>query len=326
MARKRMISPEFFTDPDLSELSVAERYFYFGLICNADDEGRFEASAKNLKRIVFGADDDITAHQVDTMLLNIAVQMRSFKLYEVDNRRYGCFLRWHDWQKPPKPSPSTLPEYSESSSVMVTNQFGNGSVALPTKERKKEERKKEGSTPPSSTDEPDASSSGECRWCAKPSTATKGVQYLFREMHAAYLAKTGQHSTITPGKDGNLLGQLLGSAKTEADIMATYHGYLNSEDEFMHKRGFDIATFCGHYDGIAMALKEGHAHGAKTGGNGHDKDKQYQFAGMTRIETPAAIVWVEAKDVDYFRTTNSAGQAKEIERIRKLDPGRVQLR
>ena len=50
MARKRIFSPEFDTDPDLGSLSIPERYLFGGCIRQADDDGRFEASASLLRR------------------------------------------------------------------------------------------------------------------------------------------------------------------------------------------------------------------------------------------------------------------------------------
>lgn len=62
------------------------------------------------------------------------------------------------------------------------------------------------------------------------------------------------------------------------------------------------------------------------GGNGHDKEKDYLFQGLTCVETKTHKVWIESKDVDYFRNGNSQQQTTEIERIRKSDPGRVQAK
>ena len=53
MARIRMIKPEFFDDPDVSDLSPLARLFFIGLWTQADREGRLQDDPRRLKARLF---------------------------------------------------------------------------------------------------------------------------------------------------------------------------------------------------------------------------------------------------------------------------------
>ena len=68
MARKRMLSPEFWTDEKLGDCTRDERLLFMGLISQADDEGRGQGNPKLVKALVFPYDDDITTNMTASML------------------------------------------------------------------------------------------------------------------------------------------------------------------------------------------------------------------------------------------------------------------
>src|SRR3990167_6650887 len=57
MARIRMITPGFFDDPDIAELSPLARLFFIGLWTQADREGRLFEDLRRLKTRILPYDD-----------------------------------------------------------------------------------------------------------------------------------------------------------------------------------------------------------------------------------------------------------------------------
>lgn len=57
MPRIRFIKPEFFTDPDVIDLSFGARLLFIGLWTYADREGRLEYDPRRLKHCLFPGDD-----------------------------------------------------------------------------------------------------------------------------------------------------------------------------------------------------------------------------------------------------------------------------
>ena len=49
MARKRTISPEFFTDEDVGDLAPLDRLLFIGLWCQADKAGRLKDKPRTIK-------------------------------------------------------------------------------------------------------------------------------------------------------------------------------------------------------------------------------------------------------------------------------------
>jgi hypothetical protein len=109
MARKRMIDPSLWEDEDLGTCSLVARMLFIGMFSNSDDYGRRRADARSLKRAVFGF-DTTTLEEIEAALDELRDVCRSLAVYEVDGRRYVCFLKWGTYQNLHKPQPSQCPE------------------------------------------------------------------------------------------------------------------------------------------------------------------------------------------------------------------------
>lgn len=93
MARKRMVSPTIWEDPDFYNKSRDARLAFIGCVSNADDEGRFRGDYKSIRRMVYGFDDQDGATWYE--------EMKGFKnlhFYEISGETYGHFIKWHDHQ------------------------------------------------------------------------------------------------------------------------------------------------------------------------------------------------------------------------------------
>ena len=60
MARKRVISPSFWTDEKIIQIPIQARLLFIGLLNHADDDGIFQESYLSIKVTVFPADNEIT--------------------------------------------------------------------------------------------------------------------------------------------------------------------------------------------------------------------------------------------------------------------------
>jgi len=108
MARIRSVKPDLFKSATLRNVPLEARYLAIGLLTEADDEGRFIASAKLLAGSLFPHDEDVTAAKVDRWLSSLE-EIQMVELYEADGVRYGCFPKWEDHQRISHPTPSRLP-------------------------------------------------------------------------------------------------------------------------------------------------------------------------------------------------------------------------
>lgn len=97
MARKRMINPMLWDDPDLIELSRDERLLFIGLVSFADDYGHVAAHPALLRKWVFGY-DDLTVGQVREMSDNIIRKCRNVELYVIDGQEYLWLKTWERHQ------------------------------------------------------------------------------------------------------------------------------------------------------------------------------------------------------------------------------------
>jgi len=107
MARIRSIKPSFWTDPDVAGLRRDARLLIVGLISNADDEGRFLATATSIGGSVF-PHDELPPATIRKWRDEVA-KAGIIELYAVDGSDYGWFPNWLKHQKVYKPYPSTLP-------------------------------------------------------------------------------------------------------------------------------------------------------------------------------------------------------------------------
>ena len=106
--RRRMLNPDFFTDPDIvANLNAYGRLFYQGLWCVAEDSGCFEMNALLLKMKIFPGDnlslDDIKNY------LDKLVELGKIITYSVSGKEYGWIKNFFKHQRLDKPSPPSIP-------------------------------------------------------------------------------------------------------------------------------------------------------------------------------------------------------------------------
>lgn len=108
MARKRMISPDFWTSEDIGKLSPLSRLLFIGLFSNADDKGKGKANPIFLRSTIFPY-DDFSVEEINKALEEIKTYTHT-QLYEVDGSKYYKLTNWEKWQRVDKPQPSLIPE------------------------------------------------------------------------------------------------------------------------------------------------------------------------------------------------------------------------
>lgn len=106
--RKRMLNPDFFTDPDIvANFDAFGRLFYQGLWCVAEDSGCLELNPLFLKMKIFPG-DNIELDQIQ-IYIDKLVDLDKIIDYEVDNKKYGWIKNFHKHQTLNRPSPPTVP-------------------------------------------------------------------------------------------------------------------------------------------------------------------------------------------------------------------------
>lgn len=109
MARKRMISPEFWTDEKLGILPVETRLLFMGLISNADDEGRLPGNTMLVKSVIFPY-DNFSNNKIEEWLLSLA-QQNIIVRYKFDNQTYIQIVNFSKHQTINRPTPSKIPTF-----------------------------------------------------------------------------------------------------------------------------------------------------------------------------------------------------------------------
>lgn len=128
MARIRSIKPEFWHDPDIaSELTRDQRLLYVGLWNLCFDNWTMEYDPRNVKRELFGYDDDITAEIIDEWVRAIAATGR-IMFFEHEGRTCLYLPKCVEHQSVNKPTRSPIPAPVP---VAVTEDYGSVPVALP---------------------------------------------------------------------------------------------------------------------------------------------------------------------------------------------------
>lgn len=107
MARIRSIKPSFWTDSAVAGLRRDARLLIIGLISNADDEGRFLATATAIGGNVFPHDE--LPPTTIRKWRDEAAKAGIIEIYRVNGSEYGWFPNWLKHQKVYKPYPSNLP-------------------------------------------------------------------------------------------------------------------------------------------------------------------------------------------------------------------------
>jgi len=106
--RRRMLSPEFFTDADIiANFDAFGRLFYQGLWCVAEDSGCFEINPLGLKMKIFPG-DNIPLEQLQQYIEKL-IELNKVVPYEANGRQYGWLKNFHKHQRLDKPSPPSIP-------------------------------------------------------------------------------------------------------------------------------------------------------------------------------------------------------------------------
>jgi hypothetical protein len=104
-----MIDPGIWSDPTIGELTIHARLLFIGMVSLADDEGRIDLNVRYLRKEIFGY-DDLSVAEVASFLDEIIAQCKNLQSYWVDNRQYGVFLTWREYQKIDRAYRSRLPD------------------------------------------------------------------------------------------------------------------------------------------------------------------------------------------------------------------------
>ena len=105
MARKRMISPDFWTDDKMLQLPIPARLMFIGMLNFADDEGLLQNNATSIKVKILPAEDitvEIIENYIRTM---VGLQLLSLGT-NVDGQSLLKITKWHDHQKIQHPTPT----------------------------------------------------------------------------------------------------------------------------------------------------------------------------------------------------------------------------
>ena len=108
MGRIRSVKPGFFKSLDIAELDRETRLHFIGLWTYADDDGRGIDDPRLIKADVWPLDDDVTSDDIERFQAELEKRGRIVR-YSDGQRRYFEIHKWHDHQKPNRPTPSKLP-------------------------------------------------------------------------------------------------------------------------------------------------------------------------------------------------------------------------
>ena len=111
MSRIRSIKPEFWTSEQVVECSTNARLLFIGLWNFCDDFGRHTFSPKQIKALVFPA-DDFTVLQIAGFLGELE-KNDLIRRYEVESKQYLYVTGWKH-QRIDKAQPAKFPEPSEN--------------------------------------------------------------------------------------------------------------------------------------------------------------------------------------------------------------------
>lgn len=91
----RILKESICRSETIDELNYFEESFFYRLIVNCDDYGRYDAREKILKSSLFPLKDDITPQQINEVLERLC-NIGLIFLYEVEGKRY---LQMNTWLK-----------------------------------------------------------------------------------------------------------------------------------------------------------------------------------------------------------------------------------
>ena len=93
-----MIDPMVWDDPDLINLTPAERLLFIALVSLSDDYGHITANPAMLRKWVFGYDDSVTTAHVQVMRDHILAVCHNIHVYSVDGQDYLWLSSWERHQ------------------------------------------------------------------------------------------------------------------------------------------------------------------------------------------------------------------------------------
>jgi len=135
MARKRMISPEFWTDEKVIELKPLCRLLFINCWNFADDEGILKNNAKQMKAHAFPA-DDISIDEVEEMkdqLIDVGFLVLG------NNKELLKIRNWHSWQSIQKKQPSRYTFKADDNTTTVALQDNDSLIEKNRIEKKEKE-------------------------------------------------------------------------------------------------------------------------------------------------------------------------------------------
>lgn len=115
MARKRMIDPDFWDDPEVGAEHSDLRLLYEGIWTQADDEGRLLYDVKRLHRLVFGYRKSVSIKRTEILLSRLIDPLKKLVPYSVNGKDYLFAKNFLAYQKLSHPTPSKLPPPPENS-------------------------------------------------------------------------------------------------------------------------------------------------------------------------------------------------------------------
>lgn len=129
MARKRMLSPEFFTSATMNALTVEEMLTFAGVWCWADDFGRAEDDESLAKAAIWPRRRAINERRVRAFLDNLA-RSEVICLYSVNGIKLLHVVSWQEHQKISHPTKSRLApcEKHEGSAWLEFAQDGDAAL------------------------------------------------------------------------------------------------------------------------------------------------------------------------------------------------------
>jgi len=125
MARKRTISPEFFTDEDIGDLPPLLRLLFVGMWCQADKEGRLKDKPRTIKAQVLPFDDDIPIDLALDQLQEAGFIYR----YESQGVAVIQIRTWHKHQNPHHTEKDSDLPGPDNGALTVKQPLNNGYVA-----------------------------------------------------------------------------------------------------------------------------------------------------------------------------------------------------
>jgi hypothetical protein len=135
MARIRTVKPEFWSSPDVGDVSRDARLTFIGLFNEADDQGRLEAVPAQLRASLFPYDDDVTTEMVCGWLNELARQ-GLIRFYASGRRAYLHITGWADHQKISNPSQPRCPDPDDCRELdaitpTIQRDLGRSSIETP---------------------------------------------------------------------------------------------------------------------------------------------------------------------------------------------------